>query len=113
MHGPCSIHVGAIFAVNFPLFSYQDASEYSQSIIDDFSASCGYKLLFEFMLKLDSTGEQEARDAQRHVILLTSDLVSCGFDKLAVTTNDPGPFNPRFKIPKPLDGGKHLNLPAI
>ena len=59
------------------------------------------------MIKLDSTGEQDARDAQRHVILLTSDLVSCGYTKLNVTTSEPGPFNPRFKIPQPLDGGMY------
>ena len=54
---------------------------------------------------LDSTGEQDAHDAQRHVILLTSDLVSCGYDRLDVTTSEPGPFNPGFKIPQPINGG--------
>ena len=53
---------------------------------------------------MDNTGEQDARDAQRHVILLTSDLVSCGYDSLPVSPVDPGPFNPGFKMPKPLGG---------
>ena len=57
------------------------------------------------MMKLDSAGEQDARDAQRHVILLTSDLVSCGYEKLTISTSEPGPFNPGFKIPEPLHGG--------
>lgn len=58
------------------------------------------------MILLDSESEPNARDAQRQVILLTSDLVSCGYDMLSVTTNEPGPFNPGFAIPQPSKGGE-------
>lgn len=54
---------------------------------------------------LDSKGEQEAKDAQRHVVLLTSDLVTCGFQSMEIVASDPGPFNPGFVIPEPLNGG--------
>ena len=81
---------------------------YSQSLINDFSAGSGYRLLYDFMITMDGVGDQDARDAQRHVILLTSDLVSCGYETLSVTTSEPGPFNPGFHMPAPLNGGIYM-----
>ena len=66
--------------------------------------------MFEFLLMLDDNGEQDAKDAQRHVVLLTCDLVSCGHASLEVVPVDPGPFNPGFKIPEPLHGGKTMYM---
>lgn len=57
---------------------------------------------------LDGKGEQDAKDAQRHVVLLTSDLVSCGHQPMDIVMTDPGPFNPGFIIPAPLNGGTYV-----
>ncbi|XP_019848853.1 PREDICTED: WD repeat and FYVE domain-containing protein 3-like isoform X2 [Amphimedon queenslandica] len=81
----------------------KDSSEFSNSLIDDFSAGEGYQFLFSFLLMLDGRGEQDAKDAQRHVVLLTSDLVYCGHKPMDIVMNDPGPFNPGFIIPAPLN----------
>ena len=59
---------------------------------------------------LDGKGEQDAKDAQRHVVLLTSDLVSCGHQPMDIVMTDPGPFNPGFIIPAPLNGGTYVHM---
>ena len=55
---------------------------------------------------LDGKGERDAKDAQRHVVLLASDLVYCGHKPMDIVMNDPGPFNPGFIIPAPLNSGE-------
>lgn len=85
----------------------KDSSEFAQALIDDFAASGGYTFLLEYILSLETKGEEEALGAQRNVVLLTSDLVSCGFIQLEPSMSDAGPFqDPSFSLPIPAESGK-------
>lgn len=57
---------------------------------------------------LEKTEEQDVLDAQRNLVLLVSDIVTCGFLQLQPTLSDPGPFNPNFKIPVPAKNGQSV-----
>ena len=71
------------------------------------SACGGYKFLFEYLLRLERKGTDEAREAERNMILLMKNLVLAGFLTLEPTLSDGGPFqDPGFVIPAPLGDGK-------
>ena len=67
----------------------------------------GYKFLFEYLLHLERKGTDEAREAERNMILLMQNLVLAGFLTLEPTLSDGGPFqDPDFMISAPLGDGK-------
>jgi len=71
------------------------------------SACGGYKFLFEYLLHLERKGTDEAREAERSMILFMQNLVLAGFLTLEPTLSDGGPFqDPDFMIPAPLGDGK-------
>ena len=71
------------------------------------SACGGCKFLFEYLLHLERKGMDEAREAERNMILLMHNLVLAGFLTLEPTLSDGGPFqDPNFVIPAPLGNGK-------
>ncbi len=81
-----------------------------QVLLEDFSCSGGYKLLYEYLLHLERTGTEDAREAERNMVLLISNnLVPAGFLSLEPTLSDGGPLqDPDFVIPVPQDGGQYL-----
>ena len=85
----------------------KDSADFSQSLIDDFSSNGGYTFLLDYILQLETKGGEEALDAQRNIVLLTSDLVTCGFTMLEPNMSDPGPFqDPDFIMPIPAQTGE-------
>ena len=82
--------------------------------MDDFSASGGYKLLFDYLLHLERMGTEDAQQAERNMVLLISNnLIPAGFLSLEPTVNDGGPLqDPEFSIPTPQDSGKSWLWPS-
>ncbi len=84
-----------------------------QVLLEDFSCSGGYKLLYDYLLHLERMGTEDAREAERNMVLLISNnLVPAGFLNLEPTLNDGGPLqDPHFVIPAPHnDGEKYFTL---
>ena len=72
-------------------------------LLDDFSSCGGYKLLYEYLLYLEKKGTEEAREAERNLILLMQKLIFAGFVDLEPKLSDGGPFqDPNFTTPVPL-----------
>ena len=79
---------------------------HTQVLLDDFSSCGGYKFLFQYLLHLERMATDDARDAERNLVLLTSSLVLSGFLSLEPTLNDGGPFQDSgFSVPVPIGNG--------
>lgn len=100
-----SLTSGFVSLSSHVLISPFDTPLSVQMLIEDFSTSGGYEFLYKYLLMLEERENQEALDAQRNLVLLVSDLVTCGFVQLQPTLSDPGPFNPDFKVPVPAENG--------
>ncbi len=80
-----------------------------QVLLDDFSNSQGYKLLYSYLLYLEATPAPEAGDALRNLVLLIQNLIMDGFHTLEIPSgmNFGGPFqNPDFVVPTPNNQGE-------
>jgi len=76
-------------------------------LLDDFSSSRGYKLLYDFLLKLDQSDSEENSAAIRNLILQMQDLAFAGFLSLEPTKSEGGPFQDQsFSIPIPTGNGE-------
>ncbi|XP_066304852.1 WD repeat and FYVE domain-containing protein 3-like isoform X4 [Branchiostoma lanceolatum] len=85
----------------------KDSSEVSQTLLDDFRSSQGYNFLADFLLRLEQTTQEEAREALRNLVLLVSSLSMCGYLELKPSTANSGaPFQqPGFTVPQPTGQG--------
>ena len=74
--------------------------------MDDFSSSQGYKLLYDYLLHLETSSHHDAKEAERNLVLLIQNLTMAGFHTLEPSLTDGGPFqDPSFSIPAPLHQG--------
>ena len=77
------------------------------SRLSTISPAMAVTFLLDYILQLETKGGEEALDAQRNIVLLTSDLVTCGFTMLEPNMSDPGPFqDPDFIMPIPAQTGE-------
>ena len=86
--------------------------DYMQVILDDFNASKGYKMLYDYILYLEGlSNHQEAMEAKRNLILLIQNLTMAGYVNLEPTLTDGGPFqDPSFYVPTPINQGMLISL---
>ena len=78
-----------------------------QVLLEDFTRSKGYKVIYDYLLQLEHSSSSEAIDAQRNLVLLIQNLAMAGFLNQEPSMTDGGPFqDPSFKIPIPVNQGK-------
>ncbi|XP_064387373.1 WD repeat and FYVE domain-containing protein 3-like isoform X1 [Halichondria panicea] len=84
----------------------KDSADFSQVLLEDFSNGSGYKLLYDYLLRLDRCDNEESRAAVKNLVLLIQNLVFAGFLSLEPALSDPGPFQDRtFSISIPSGDG--------
>ncbi|XP_071808138.1 WD repeat and FYVE domain-containing protein 3-like isoform X3 [Asterias amurensis] len=101
----------------FTVFCFlKDSSDKSRVLLDEFRSCQGYIFLADFVLKLESMGDQESIDSLRNLVLLISSLTQCGYNELRPNSAVyEAPFQlPGFTLPQPSGIGNSVrNLQAF
>ena len=81
----------------------------SQVLVDDFSSCGGYRFLYEYLLFLEKKEGEDpvnSKEAIRNMVLLISNLVCSGFDRVELPVFDLDPLQDEaFTVPVPIQTG--------
>ncbi|XP_038062031.1 WD repeat and FYVE domain-containing protein 3-like isoform X2 [Patiria miniata] len=101
----------------FTVFCFlKDSSDKSRVLLDEFRSCQGYIFLADFVLKLESMGDQESVHSLRNLVLLISSLTQCGYSELRPNSAIyEAPFQVQgFTLPQPSGNGNSVrNLQAF
>ncbi len=65
----------------------KDSSTNSETLLEDFRTCQGYIFLSEFLLRIDSTTDEESKEALRNLVLLIASLTFCGHADLKMPSS--------------------------